>query len=394
VRQRPLALALAAAAALAVAADRPPGLGDVTAVRHWSYPDYTRVVVELTRPIGEASLQRLGADSSHQRPERLFLDLDGVWVGRRYEQGIEVGDGLLRGVRLGQNTRTRTRVVIDLERYERHRLLRLHAPERVVIDVYGSRELRETLRWPSGGEGAPGRRLSMPLRAVRTVVIDAGHGGRDTGAIGLGGTREKDVNLRLAHKLAGQLERDGFQVILTREGDQTLSLEERTALAEASGGDVFVSLHANAAPRRSARGVEIYYLDQNHQRHSLRVAARENGVPRNQMDALQRTLAQLRVSEASIHSRDLADKVQREIATGLTGRGRPFVNLGVKQGPFYVLFLSSMPAILVEAGFVTNREDVRLLRDERQLDALADAIARGLVRYREGATDVAAGAPR
>lgn len=384
---------LGVSAALLGAAERPPGLGDVAEVRHWSYPDYTRVVVELTDPVDEPSVHRLPADAAAGRPERLYVDLDGVWVGRRYKQGIPVKDGLLRAVRLGQNTRTRTRLVIDLERYERHRLLRLHAPERIVVDVYGPRELPETLRWPVPDDAhRPGARLSMPLRRVHTVVIDPGHGGRDTGAIGLGGTREKDVNLRLAHLLAPKLEARGFRVVMTRTRDRTLSLEERTAIAESEFGDIFVSLHANAAPRHSARGFEIYYLDEDHQRHSLRVAARENGVARDQMDALQRTVGRLRVSEAAVQSRDLAEKVHREIASGLPHHMRDH-DLGVKKGPFYVLFLSSMPAILVESGFLTNRHDVRLLRNDAHLDALAAAIARGLTRYRDGETDVAAGRP-
>jgi N-acetylmuramoyl-L-alanine amidase len=386
---RRAALLLVLAPAL-LAVDRPPGLGDVTEVRHWSYPDYTRVVVELSRSVPEPEVRRLSADPRSGRPERLYLDLDGVWVGRRYTDGIEVADGLLRDVRLGQNTLRRTRLVIDLERYERHRLLRLHAPERVVIDVYGPRRSPEALQWPLPDDiQRPDSRLSMPLRRVRTVVIDPGHGGHDTGAIGLGGTLEKDVNLRLAKRLAERLAGRGFRVVMTRDGDRTLSLEERTAIAESERGDVFVSLHANAAPRHSARGVEIYYLDEGHQRHTLRVAARENGVPRDQMDALQRTMAHLRVSEASVHSRDLAERVHHEIEGGR--RGASTADLGVKKGPFYVLFLPSMPAILVEAGFLTNRYDVKLLRSDHYLDALAGAIARGLASYRADETDVAAG---
>lgn len=387
---RRVAFLLALVPAL-VAVDRPPGLGDVTDVRHWSYPDYTRVVVELSRPVPEPEVRRLGADPGSGRPERLYLDLDGVWVGRRYRDGIAVADGLLRDVRLGQNTKTRTRLVIDLERYERHRLLRLHAPERVVLDVYGPRQSPEALQWPMPDDiHRHDSRLSMALRRVRTVVIDPGHGGHDTGAIGLGGTLEKDVNLRLAQRLAARLSRHGFRVVMTRDDDRTLSLEERTAIAESERGDVFVSLHANAAPRHGARGVEIYYLDEGHQRHTLRVAARENGVPRDQMDALQRTMAHLRVSEASVLAQDLAERVHREIESDR--RAASTSDLGVKKGPFYVLFLPSMPAILVEAGFLTNRHDVALLRSDRYLDALAGAIARGLESYREEETDVAAGA--
>jgi N-acetylmuramoyl-L-alanine amidase len=371
--------------------ERPKGLGDVRDVRTWSHPDYTRVVVELTRAVGP-EVRRLPADAKALRPERLYVDLEGIWVGRRYVDGIPVADGLLRGVRLGQNSLQKTRVVIDLERYERHRLLVLRSPHRVVVDVYGSRAAPETLQWPEpqrGSESAPPSRLSMPLRRVHTVVIDPGHGGRDPGAIGLGGIREKDVNLRLARLLATRLDQLGFEVVLTRNDDSTLDLEERTARAESAGGDLFVSIHANASPRRRTRGIEIYYLDENHERHSLDVAARENGVPRGEMDSLQRTLARMRVSEASYHSGRLAQLVHDEVASVISKRYRGAADLGVKQGPFYVLFLSSMPAILVEAGFLTNRDDAKLLRRADFLETLADRIAAGLVRYRESGRQMA-----
>jgi N-acetylmuramoyl-L-alanine amidase len=164
--------ALAAALGLALlGVARPPGLGDIVAVRSWSYPEYTRVVIELSRPVA-TEVRRLPADRSAGRPERLYLDLEGVWVGRMPAEGIPIGDGLLRDVRLGQNTLRRTRVVIDLERYESHRLITLGHPDRVVIDVYG----------PRGATGrpdvAPEGRLRLPaaLRPVRTVVIDRSRG--------------------------------------------------------------------------------------------------------------------------------------------------------------------------------------------------------------------------
>jgi N-acetylmuramoyl-L-alanine amidase len=369
VRRRVAALAAAAAALLGV--ERPPGLGDVIAVRHWSYPDYTRVVVELDRPV-VTSVQRLGSDPGAGRPERLYLDLDEVWVGRSFGAGIEVDDGLLRAVRLGQNTPRRTRVVIDLERYEHHRLLSLSHPDRLVIDVYGRR---------APAAPVPGGALPPALRPVRTVVVDPGHGGLDPGAIGVGGLREKEVTLRVARALGKRLEAQGFRVVHTRESDRTLSLEERTAIAESVDGDVFVSIHANAAPRRSVHGIETYYLDENHERHALNLAARENGIPHREVNVLQRTLAKLHIEEVSPRSRRLAALVQDQVVSGLPHGSRPN-DLGVKKGPFYVLFLSNMPAVLIEVGFLTNQDEARRLRDDRYLEQIAQEIARGVERYR------------
>lgn len=361
---------------LLLGVERPRGLGDVRDVRTWSHGEFTRVVVELTRPV-EAQVRQLGADRRAGRPARLYVDLAGIWVGRDYKEGIPIGDGLLQGVRLGQNTLRTSRLVIDLERYEHHRLLTLRSPHRVVVDVYGSRRDHES----SSGDPRPG----LALRSIRRVVIDPGHGGRDPGAIGVGGIREKDVNLKLARRLASCLRKRGFEVVMTREDDRYLDLEQRTVLAESARGDVFVSVHANASSRRGTRGIEIYYLDEDHERHSLEVAARENDVPRAELDALQRTLARLRVSETGAHSKTLASTMHQRIVAGLetNRRTRDMPDLGVKKGPFYVLFLSSMPSVLVEAGFLTNRQDARLLASDPYLDLLADNMADGLVQYRE-----------
>jgi N-acetylmuramoyl-L-alanine amidase len=375
-----------------LAAKRPAGLGDVRDVRTWSHAHYTRVVVELTRPV-DTSVTRLRANSKAGRPDRLYLDFEGIWVGRDYADGIQVRDGLLQDVRLGQNTLRRTRLVIDLERYESHRLLILQSPHRVVVDVYGSRKGRKGTQSSSGSSGANGNgssRLSPSLRSIQTVVIDPGHGGKDPGAIGVGGLREKDVNLRLAKLLAKRLRKQGFDVVYTRKDDRYLTLEERTVVAEAARGDVFVSIHANASPRKKTRGIEIYYLDENHERHSLDVAARENGVPRNQVDSLQRTMAKLRVSEASRHSSRLAHSVHDALLPVLNERYRGVSDLGVKKGPFYVLFLSSMPSILLESGFLTNRHDAKLLRNEKYLTTVADRIVAGLTEYRDSGARIAA----
>jgi N-acetylmuramoyl-L-alanine amidase len=383
--RRALAVAALFAAPFLMGVERPRGLGDVADVRTWTHEGYTRVVVETSRAV-ETRVVRLPADAGARRPERLYLDMEGIWVGLDYQEGIPIGDGLLRDVRLGQNTLSRTRVVLDLESYAHHRLITLESPHRVVIDVYGSQRGR-----PSVGRYEPNARLSMPLRSIHTVVVDPGHGGRDPGAIGRKGLREKDVNLRLGRKLAAQLKERGFRVVMTRDSDRSLNLEERTVIAESSGGDLFVSLHANSSPRRGTRGIEIFYLDEDVERHSLEVAARENGIERAQVDTLQHTLARLRVSEASVHSSALAQLVHDQVVPGVAAHYRGVADLGVKKAPFYVLFLSSMPSILFEAGFLTNREDVKLLRSDDYLDVLAQGIAAGLENYRDRGRRIAYG---
>ena len=390
-------LVLAGLALTLLGADRPPGLGDVREVRTWSYPEYTRVVVELTRGIKLESdpTVRLPPDASAKRPERLYVDLPGIWVGRRYVKGLPVGDGLLQGVRLGQFTRTTSRLVVDLERYDKHRMFTLRSPDRIVIDFYGEAKKKTakkqakkkgttTAARPQDPTKGSTSRLPMELRGFNTVVIDPGHGGKDPGAVGIGNVHEKDINLKLARKLADRLRARSFKVVLTRKDDRFLNLEERTAIAESAKGDVFVSIHVNASENRSLRGIEVYYLDEAHSRHDVEVAARENGVSPDEVDELQETLARLRVAEASRYSESLARHVHRDLTRGLSETYGGVSDLGVKKGPFYVLFMSSMPSILVETGFLTNPMDAKLLGNDRYLEVVATQIAAGLGHYRNG----------
>ncbi|HVP30773.1 MAG TPA: N-acetylmuramoyl-L-alanine amidase [Myxococcota bacterium] len=396
------------------------GLAAVLGVRHWSYPGFTRVAIELDRGV-RYQVVRLPADPGASRPERLYLDLDGVWIGHDFTEPIRIGDGLLQGVRLGQNTSTRTRVVIDLLQYGRHRVVALERPDRVVIDVFGAREATDAARTgpppvsaravarspvrgparavPSAAPAPPPEPAQPPLipiqfadvvRPVHTVVLDPGHGGKDPGAIGIGGLTEKDVTLFLAKRLRAKLVAQGFRVVLTREADETLDLEERTAIAEGALGDVFVSLHCNAAESPQLHGIETYSLDESDERHDAHVAARENGVPPAEVDVLQRTVAQLRVSEVAGPSADLASLAHHGLMARARERQWAVHDLGVKKGPFYVLFLATMPSILVETGFVTNPQDAKRLGQERYLDTLAEGLAAGIGAYRARVAPVVA----
>ena len=373
---------LVAFAATGVAAERAP---DVRAIRHWSYPDFTRVAIELNRP-AQVRVDRLGADSRAGRPERLYLDLGGLWVGHHLDDPIPVGDGLLRGIRAGQFTSDTARVVIDLVRYDRHQIRTLTNPDRVLIDIYGTRGRPTPAELPPVASAPPSQAPAAPLPASAarplTVVVDAGHGGSDPGAIGPGGLREKQVTLAVALDLEQRLRARGFRVVMTRQSDRAVSLEERTALAEGAGGDVFVSIHVNAAPRSAANGIETYYLDRTNQRHTLRVAARENGVPPSALDPLQRAVAGLRISELGGNSARLAETVHGELIRGVRTSFGSVSNLGVKQGPFHVLFLSGAPSILVEVGFLTHRGEARRLATDWYRKVLAEHIARGLAQYR------------
>jgi N-acetylmuramoyl-L-alanine amidase len=222
-------------------------------------------------------------------------------------------------------------------------------------------------------------------------VVDAGHGGHDPGAIGPRRVREKDVTLAMAKKLARKLRDAGFEVVLTRDRDRYLPLEERTAIANTARADLFVSIHANAHPRRNRSGVETYYLNVADDRYAARLAARENGLDPEQGEAvLTRILTDLEVKASAGQSRRLAEAVQREVTAGVRSRVGEVRDLGVKGALFYVLLGARMPAVLVETAFVSNREEERRLASARYQDVVASGIARAVVAYARSEARVAA----
>ncbi|RLA94121.1 MAG: N-acetylmuramoyl-L-alanine amidase [Deltaproteobacteria bacterium] len=340
----------------------------VKGVRWWAAPGYTRVVVDLG---AEASFQvgLLRGDPQRGKPPRLYVDISPVRLERNVPREVSIRDGLCRRVRLGQFSPQTVRVVLDLRDLKDHHVFALEDPYRVVIDVYGEGYRREK---------------------TFTVVVDPGHGGRDPGAIGPTGLKEKDVVLKIAKRVRDKIRRRlGWRVVLTREGDRYIPLEQRTAIANARKGDLFLSIHCNASRRRSRRGVETYFLSFTTDKQALRLAARENGVPPSKIDALQLILYDLMLRAKVEESRKFALHVQRELVRSLRRRYARVVNLGVKQAPFLVLVGAKMPSILAEVSFISNRTEERRLRDPRYLDLLAEGITQGLRRYVEGATQLA-----
>jgi N-acetylmuramoyl-L-alanine amidase len=220
---------------------------------------------------------------------------------------------------------------------------------------------------------------------VRRVVIDAGHGGHDTGAIGRKGTQEKDVTLAIARKLASELRNRGLEVMLTREDDHYLKLEERARLANEMKGDLFISIHCNSAPTSKLRGIETYTLNTSADRYSIRLAARENASSEKGISDLQFILADLATKANTEESTRLATRVQKNLVSHLSSSGYTGVkDLGTKEALFYVLLGAKMPAILVEASFLSHAEEEQRLASEKYQDDVAQAIAHGVEDFLGG----------
>ncbi len=228
------------------------------------------------------------------------------------------------------------------------------------------------------GRAAPGPRPR--------IVVDPGHGGWDTGAVGATGTRESDVALVIARQLAAGLTRSlGAEVLLTRDTDQYVTLQDRAALANARDADLFLSIHVNAAPTPTLWGIETYYLDVATDETAARVARRENAAASGPQDPTRAVVSQLRVAGTSALSRRLAHEVHGAVLERLSSVFGPeqIRDLGVKSAMFHVLVSTRMPSILFEVSFVTHpEEEIRLRTPAFQREAAA-AVVEGVRRYLE-----------
>jgi N-acetylmuramoyl-L-alanine amidase len=230
----------------------------------------------------------------------------------------------------------------------------------------------------------PEKAKPLPIPAIRKVVLDPGHGGKDPGAIGVGGIAEKDIVLAVAKKLERKLKQEmGVEVVLTRRDDRFIPLEDRTAIANAEGADLFVSLHMNASPNGEARGLETYYLDNTNDEGSLRLAARENGTSRRNVSDLQFILSDMTQNMKLEDSITLAHHLQHSLVDGMSTRLTDVKDLGVKKALFYVLVGARMPSVLVEMFFITNKTEGRAMSQESYQNAVVDALYDGILKYKE-----------
>jgi N-acetylmuramoyl-L-alanine amidase len=215
------------------------------------------------------------------------------------------------------------------------------------------------------------------------VVIDPGHGGHDPGTMNKSSLREKDVVLDVSHRLRKLLENDGFEVVMTRDKDVFIPLEERTAIANSKGADLFVSIHVNAARTTKPRGTETYFLNLATTPDAEEVAARENAVTTRRVNELQGILQKLLNNEKITESRELASRVQTSLSSELYASTKDARNRGVKTAPFYVLLGAQMPSVLVEMAYLTNRKDAELLGEGTFRQKVAESIAVGIRGYQD-----------
>lgn len=254
-------------------------------------------------------------------------------------------------------------------------------PARLILEFQGPPPVAGKTVTPS-----PPPVVTAAEHGIRTIVIDPGHGGSLVGAQGPGGTLEKDVTLAMARKLRSAVVNGlGLQAFLTRDGDQDVPLDDRTAFANNYKADLFVSIHANASRAHGARGSEVYFLSHEaSDEESRRLAMAEGGligggsVPEAGSSNVALILWDMAQAEHLEESSALATRLQEELgdATGSQSRG-------IKQAPFRVLVGAAMPAVLVEVGFISNAEEEKLLTSDEYQGRVVSALVRGLARYQQ-----------
>ncbi len=364
-------------------------------IRHWSTPNYTRVVIDLDGPV-KYKHHLLKADPDLKKPRRLYLDLENSHVTSKIESPVPIKDGLLQRARAGQYTKNTVRVVLDAESIGGYKVFHLYDPFRIVLDVRRTEKKnarakpkpalkKRTVRKGVRRAEAPKDSMSLARQLglnVKRIVIDPGHGGKDPGCNASGGVKEKNIVLSIARILKKKIKEEiGCEVFLTRNRDVFLPLERRTAIANMKKADLFISLHVNAHRNRKISGLETYFLNMATDERSVMVAARENATSEKNISDLQTILNDLMLNTKIAESSRLAHSVQKGMVSRVRRRYKRARSLGVKQAPFYVLIGAQMPSVLVETGFLTNRTERKRLLSKRYQESVAEGICAGIKTY-------------
>jgi len=366
-------------------------------IRYWSGAEYTRIVFDLTAPVVVKPHYLKGENP------RLYFDLLYTKLGPDLPAIIPIRNGLVKQVRSSRFDEQRTRVVLDLNRVAEYKLATLENPQRLVIDIKGqpfqvglsSASAKDRAVVPAADDSialilsnSSDRQpvLHVPQQrhdeGIHLIVVDAGHGGKDPGAVGLHKVYEKDVVLKMAHALAKALRQQmGVKVLLTRSDDRYLQLRERTEYANQVGADLFISLHANATNNGKAYGIETYFLNLSKNNQAAEVAARENGTTLKEVGDLEGILFDLMANAKINESSRLAAEVQQALVAGLRSHYSRIRDLGVKQGPFHVLLGATMPSVLIESGFISNYREEKRLTSANYQKRVAAAIVKGVKKY-------------
>jgi N-acetylmuramoyl-L-alanine amidase/putative methionine-R-sulfoxide reductase with GAF domain len=355
----------------------------ITGIRHWSAADSSTVVLDLGDQV-QYEAHRLA------NPDRIYFDLHDTSLSPEIEgKTIEIGDSLLSRVRVAQPVSGLTRVVLETKGNSDYSVSLEPNPYRLVVQVRKiGVETKSQNLFPDGGTGREKLAIVVPppskedfqMRArvaKMRIVVDAGHGGWDLGTVGRRGLLEKDLVLEIAQRLGKLLEsRLGANVILTRNDDNYIPLDERAGIANQSQADLFVSVHANYSDLPSARGVETYYTN-----FFSAPSAKDLETRTGAKSATTAALSPADLHEKIEQSRRLAASVQRSLYGTLSADNPGLRDRGVKEASYVVLTETAMPGILAEVSFVSSPTDEQKLRSDGYREQIAEALYKGIAHY-------------
>jgi N-acetylmuramoyl-L-alanine amidase len=359
----------------------PPGLGPTTIqnFRTANSPNAARLVLDLNakaRPNTHPLLQAEG----------VTIEIPNTILSSSAKAKLVEGR-IAKPFIITQPSERSVHVLLPTGSFKSYKLLTLADPPRLVIDIVPTND-PGMIPYPGSSPDltSPLPTRQQPLqprtKSFTTIVIDPGHGGKDPGARGYQGTEEKDITLKVALKLRDLLrQQKGVRVLMTRERDEFVELEDRTKFANGQEADLFVSIHVNSHPQRSVKGLEIYHFGEAKDQRALEVAARENGTPLNSTGVgWEYLVADLLTAKKIEASLELAWTAKEAMVTNLNGQ-YTLVDHGVKTAPFYVLRFTSMPSILAEIAYISNSAEEDLLRSTRFTTRVAEALMEGITSF-------------
>lgn len=337
-----------------------------------SEAEFTRVVITTDGPV-RPKIGRLA------EPDRLYLDLPNTHLTPDWAtHNITVADGRLQTIQVTEPKRNYVRIIFELDTFEQYRVSTQTAPYRVVAELLGKNGRKQT----ETNTNAKAINVNAPQRPL-TIVLDPGHGGKDSGAIGPTGLEEKAFVLRVAKELRRVLQRELPQarIILTRDQDIFIPLKDRTKIANQHKADLFVSLHANSSPNREASGIETWYLSFAANDRAKRQAARENMMATGQLSDLELILRHLQETDRINQSATLAQITQAALSRHMLARYPDMTDRGIEGAPFVVLLHTAMPSVLVELSFISNPQEEQRMRSAEYHRSLAQGVFQGLQRF-------------
>ena len=355
---------------------------------YFTTSSWTRVILTLDK---EATYiyKTLAKNQAQKKPPRFYIDIKNSVLPKEFKKKIVSNNGIIKKLRIAQFNPQTTRLVIDLYTLTETKVFatKLGKEHKIIIDILGNSEspqlnaILDELKQDNKKNSNINLAEAFGLK-VKRIIIDPGHGGKDPGAVGNKQYYEKKIVLKLALMLKKELKKalPKIDILLTRETDKFISLEKRTAFANSKKGDLFISLHCNALENTKVRGIETYYLSLTKNQTALNLAARENSSSLKNISDLQAILNDLINQTKVPESKKLAQIVQKNLIQELKKKYSP-KSLGVKKAPFLVLVGSQMPSILVEVGFVTNKNERALLSRSSYLQKISQGITKGVVIY-------------